>query len=292
MKAYSVILGYPLYLARQGLNVLPKPVLSPNQKFKNAHQGETCFILGSGPSIKNQDLKKLSGRIVMTQNHFHSHEDIRIINPRYHVMVPKYHKKEYDKDWRDWIRSMEERLPADCGLFADSNTKYLIDDFASLKHRTFYIHTGINPIYMRKAAIDITKNIMNVPTALTECLTIALYMGFRKIYLLGFDLNQLIILQEEKNGRERLRFYGMSPITSNAAEAEFEKKTGTSGDDWFWMWEIWVQLNLLKNYAQEKGIQIINATQGGLLNVFSRQSYDDVLREMSDPRDLSGERKR
>ena len=24
--------------------------------YKNKHSGETCFIIGSGPSIKNQDL--------------------------------------------------------------------------------------------------------------------------------------------------------------------------------------------------------------------------------------------
>ena len=281
MKFHYMLLGYPLHIFYRICNLLmPNPILFSNRKFKNYHKGQACFILGSGPSIGKQDLTKLSGQIVMTQNHFHAHKDIKTINPTYHVMVQKYQSKDYDNDWRDWLSSMEERLPRDCQLFAGDNTKYLIDEFDRLKGRMHYIHTGLKSIYMRKAFVDITKNIMKVPTALTECLTITLYMGFEKIYLLGFDLNQLVILQEKENGREQLRFYGLSPITSNAAEIKIENKTATSGDNWFWMWEIWAQLNLLKNYAMKHNIQIINLTKGGLLNVFPREDYEDVIRKI------------
>lgn len=279
MTKYTyILLGYPVYILARILNLLlPHPLQEPNKKFKNIHEGQICFILGSGPSIKSQDLTKLSNQIVMTQNHFHAHKDIKIINPQYHVIVPKYQKREYDNDWRDWISSMVKRLPKDCLLFAGSNTKYLIDEYDELKGRTYYIRTGLNAIYMRKAVVDITRNIMKVPTALTECLTIALFMGFEKIYLLGFDLNQIVIQQE--NGRENLRFYGLSPITNNVAEVQIEKKAGASGGDWFWMWEIWVQLNLLNNYAIKNNIQIVNLTRGGLLNVFPRKDYEDVINE-------------
>lgn len=281
MKFEYILLSYPLCIANRILNnILPHPLLKPNGKFRNLHKGQTCFILGSGPSIQSQDLTKLSGRIVMTQNHFHAHKDIKVISPRYHVIVPKYHPKEYDNDWREWIDSMARRLPADCLLFADTNTKYLIDEFDALRGRAYYIHTAIDAIYMRKAIVDITKNIMKVPTVLTECLTIALFMGFEKIYLVGFDLNQLVILQEKENAWEHLRFYGTSPITRNAAEAQLEKKTETSGENWFCMWKIWVQLNLLRDYALRRDIQIINLTKGGLLNVFPRQDYEDVIRKL------------
>ena len=65
----------------------PHPLLKRNTKFKDIHKGQRCFILGSGPSIVKQDLKKLQGEIVITQNNFHVHEDISIINPRYHCVI-------------------------------------------------------------------------------------------------------------------------------------------------------------------------------------------------------------
>src|SRR6185369_9642513 len=66
-------------------NLFPDSLLLQNKKFKNLHAGQRCFILGSGHSILTHDLTKLSNEIVITQNHFHSHKDISIIHPKYHV---------------------------------------------------------------------------------------------------------------------------------------------------------------------------------------------------------------
>jgi len=73
--------------------------LKKNTKFKNIHKGQRCFILGSGPSILTNDLTHLKNEIVMTQNNFHTHKDIKTISPEYHVVIPKFHPKEHDKDW-------------------------------------------------------------------------------------------------------------------------------------------------------------------------------------------------
>ncbi len=270
-----MVLGYLIYLIKRLLNfLLPHLLLKPNRKFKNIHRGETCFILGSGLSIKNQDLTKLSGKIVMTQNNFHAHKDIAAIKPKYHVIVPKYQPEKYDQDWRDWVDTMDKRLPKEAILFAGGNTKYIIDKFENFKDRTYYIQAGINHLYMGKAIVDITREIMNIPTALTECLTIALYMGFKNIYLVGFDLNQVCMLQ---NDIKNIRFYGVSCITRNEAEKEYQDKNSATGRDWFWMWEIWQQLKLLREYAQRHGIQVVNATDGGLLNLFPRRDFNDVI---------------
>ena len=75
--------------------LFPNEILNKNIKFKNIHTGERCFILGSGPSIVKQNLKKLQGETVITQNHFHIHEDIKIIHPMYHCVVPFFHSKEF-----------------------------------------------------------------------------------------------------------------------------------------------------------------------------------------------------
>src|SRR5204862_399601 len=82
-------------------------------------------------------------------------------------------------------------------------------------------------------------------TVITQCITIALYMGFRKIYLVGFDLDQICQLTK---GRDNVRFYGHSQITRNEAEKNYETSYASSGFDFFNQWMIWRQLNLLKEY--------------------------------------------
>lgn len=255
------------------LDMRPDPLLARNARFRNLHAGERCFILGSGHSIKEQDLTRLAGEIVMTQNHFHAHEQIRTISPAYHVNVPKYQPPEFDKDWIAWLKSMNERLPAETVIFFGKNTKYLVDDLALFTERAFYVQTGYSGALINRAPVDITRRIMAIPTVLPQCLAIAIYMGFKEIYLLGFDLDQLFRV----SNRNQVRFYGLSPITANKSEVDAETELAASGGDWLNMWIIWRQCNLLKREAERRGLSIINATRGGLLNMFERRAYEEIL---------------
>ncbi|SRR5258706_5804999 len=271
---YQVFRDHAFNIRSRFYDLLPDSLLSRNAKFKGIHRGERCFILGSGHSILTQDLTKLSGEIVMTQNHFHAHNDIKTISPKYHVLVPKYQPKEYDGDWNTWLDTMEEKLPANTIFFLGTNTKYLVDKRANMASRSYYIKPGYWSYLMTKGKVDISRLMMHVPTVITECIAIAIYMGFSEIYLTGFDLDQVIRLVD----RDNVRFYGNSPITANESEKKYEKEWGASGYDWFHMWAIWHQLNLLKAEAEKRGAKIINVTNGGLLNMFERKQYADVLK--------------
>src|SRR5437879_2959671 len=99
-------------------------------------------------------------------------------------------------------------------------------------------------------------------------------MGFSKIYLVGFDLDQICQLAK---GRDNVRFYGHSQITKNEAEKNFEESYGSSGFDFFNQWMIWRQLNLLNEYALKNKIEIVNAANGGILNVYPRVNYDALF---------------
>ena len=256
-------------------NLFADELKKRNKRFENIHANQRCFILGSGHSILSQDLTKLKDEIVISQNHFQAHKDISIIAPKYHVVIPKFHPADYDNDWIDWIQDMENKLPADTVFFYGSNTKSLIESKTNLGSRSYYIDSGFHAICLRKAKVDITKRIMNIPTVITQCITIALYMGFKKIYLTGFDLDQICRL----SNRDNVRFYGHSQITRNEAEKKIEGDSGSSGFDYFNYWMIWRQLNLLNQYAESHGMEIVNVTNGGLLNVFRRDNYENVLNQ-------------
>jgi hypothetical protein len=81
--------------------------------------------------------------------------------------------------------------------------------------------------------------------------------------------------------RDRVRFYGLSPVTQNAAEKTEEKYLAASGQDWINYWHIWRQCHLLKAAALRKGLRIVNATRGGLLDMFDRKPYEEILAESS-----------
>lgn len=257
------------------VDLLPDSVLKRNQELKNKYQGQKLFILGSGPSIKKEDLSVLEGQNIMTQNNFHMHDKIGVLKPKFHVVVPKYQSKGYDKDWIEWIQDMEEKLPSDCIYFFGKNTKYLIDSKTNMGARTYYMEQGLNPLFVNQTNCDISRRIMNVPSAITQCVMAAVYMGFSEIYLLGMDLDQIVQLGA---GRDNLRWYGHSKITANQAEQDIEATILKSGNIYFEHWKMWRQLNMINEYAEGQNIRIANASKYGLLNVFPRIPLEEALK--------------
>jgi hypothetical protein len=132
---------------------------------------------------------------------------------------------------------------------------------------------GYRTVAVNRAPVNITRSVLAVPTVLTQCLAVAIYMGFKEIFLLGFDLDQAFRMIN----RETLRFYGQSPITSNKADIKLEQGVWLSGEDWINHWSIWRQCNMLKDAAEQRGSTIINATRGGLLDMFERRTYEDII---------------
>lgn len=274
MNLRYVLSAYKSHMRWVIRNKLNKyPALGDNIKYKDIHRGERCFILGSGHSILKQDLTKLRGEIVMTQNHFHAHPDIAVIQPQYHVVVPKYQPAEYDQNWIEWFESMQDKLPSHTIFFLGLNSKELVEKNGLFVNRISYILAGLDPMFMKKAVIDITRTIMAIPTVLTQCLTIALYMRFDGIYLLGFDLDQPCRMED----RDKVRFYGNSPVTATEAEKRAEQDRAGTGWGWFNRWLMWKQFILLREEAERNGGEIINLAPGGLLDCYERQTYDQII---------------
>jgi len=250
------------------------PVLKKNLELKDKYNNQRIFILGSGSSILLYDLKVLKNEFVMTQNSFHMHNDISKIDPTFHCVVPYYQTDKERSNWIDYISDMKDMMPNTFFVWG-LNTKKLIDTFhKDLCNRSYYIRTKYNLLTLEKAKLNISKTIMTIPTALTQCLTVAIYMGFKEIYLLGFDLNQICHINDRTFGR----FYGMSKLTDTKFEEEAEKNLDyKSTDGWYNWWLMNKQFFLIKQFADQNGISIINGTQGGILSYFKRQPIEIII---------------
>ena len=248
--------------------------LKKNIELKDKYNNKRIFILGSGSSILHYDLKVLKNEFVMTQNSFHMHEDIYDIEPNFHCVVPYYQSEKEYSTWIEYIGDMKEKMSSTSFIWG-LNTKALIDNHhPELIKQSYYIRTKYNSLTLKKAKVNISKTIMNIPTVLTQCLTVAIYMGFREIYLLGFDLDQIC----HTNDRTFGRFYGMSKITDTKFEEDAERNSDLeTTDGWYTWWLLNKQFFLLKSYADQNKIKIINGTQGGILSYFKREPIENIF---------------
>ena len=250
------------------------PDLKKNIELKDKYNNKRIFILGSGSSILLYDLKVLNSEYVMTQNSFHMHKDISYVDPNIHCVVPYYQSNKEISIWVDYIADMKARMPNSLFIWG-LNTKALIDKYhEDISEKSYYIRTKYNLLTLKKAKVNISKTIMTIPTVLTQCLTVAIYLGFKEIYLLGFDLDQICHTNDQTYGR----FYGMSKIT----ETEFEKYANQrldveTTDGWYTWWLMNKQFFLIKHFADQNNISIVNGTQGGILSYFKREPIENII---------------
>ena len=250
------------------------PDLKKNVELKDKYNNERIFILGSGSSILLYDLKVLSNEYVMTQNSFHMHNDISDINPNFHCVVPYYQTDKEHSIWVDYINDMKVRMPDSLFIWG-LNTKALIDKYhEDISAKSYYVRTKYDLLTLKKAKVNISKTIMNIPTVLTQCLSVAIYLGFKEIYLLGFDLDQIC----HTNDRTFGRFYGMSKITDTKFEEDAEKNLDDeTTDGWYNWWLMNKQFFLIRDFADQNNISIVNGTKGGILSYFKREPIENIV---------------
>lgn len=252
----------------------PKAELARNQQLRGAYAGKRLFILGSGGSIKNYDLTKLSAEFVMTQNNFFVHEQNLQIDPNFHCVVPFYQTEKEVPTWVEWIGEMVERCP-NATFFFGCNTRPMLEQyFAELREKVFYVDARYDVLSLRRARADLTKSVMAMQTVTTQCLIVALYLGFSEIYLLGFDNDQILAARGMQN-----RFYGVSRITDTQAERDIVKAQYGQNitRSWFNKWLTSKQCDLLEIYSHAQGSRIFNASTEGVLDNFERRPLRDVL---------------
>ena len=218
--------------------------------YKDIHQGERCFIIATGPSLTIEDIESLKGEYTFAMNSIAKLYDQTDFRPTYyavqdnHVFIQmqdiiKAHKEVpvfiSDNIWRrfkresDWIE-----FPTD--------TMYHSYDMKIGKYHAKFSGNAYDIVY-------------DGYSIAYSCLELAVYMGFKEIYLLGCDCTYL-------GEKEHFIDSGVEDRTRKFATPK-----------------LIVGYKAAKKYADENGIKIYNATRGGVLEVFPRVNLDDIIKE-------------
>ena len=114
-----------------------KDLVAKNIELKDIHKGKRCFLLGSGPSIKKEDLRPLKNEIVFALNNFYVHEDFTEIMsgdvPKYYMIAP-IHPPQSEDEWKRWFEDMESNMPKSANMIFgmnsyEGNIKYIFDKY-------------------------------------------------------------------------------------------------------------------------------------------------------------------
>jgi tetratricopeptide (TPR) repeat protein len=130
--------------------------------------------------------------------------------------------------------------------------------------------------------IDISNHVPAPWSVSVMALEIALFMGFSEIYLLGCDHDWILHVGESRH------FYqeeAHALVRAGLNEWADVPEEGYLEGQCQHLINLWQQYKALKRIARGRGIQIINATQGGLLDVFPRVTLESLFNERSSAAD-------
>jgi hypothetical protein len=127
---------------------------------------------------------------------------------------------------------------------------------------------------------DISGVIPAPQSAPLVAIMLAMYMGFKEIYLIGTDYDT-IITREYKYAYGPTIFQGMG--FKEFAVDHNGKALTSFGEDFKIFGILWSQFEVLQHIAKANGIKICNASGGGILDVFERVDYRSLF-----PRNDSG----
>ncbi|WP_251549842.1 6-hydroxymethylpterin diphosphokinase MptE-like protein [Neobacillus muris] len=221
------------------------------KKIKDKHKGERCFIIATGPSLTIEDLEKLKDEITIGMNSICLAFDETDWRPTYYGIQ--------DENVYARLRGQIESLDVECKFISHTILERLniaVTNNDYIFPMDMLNHHIENHKYNTRFSNNAFAVVYNGYTVTYSLIQIAVYMGFKEIYLIGTDCNY------SNDMKHHFKEYGhVDPTYLSAGEMMISA------------------YKVAKKYADRNNIKIYNATRGGMLEVFERVNLDDLLKE-------------
>ncbi|MDR1769706.1 MAG: DUF115 domain-containing protein [Hungatella sp.] len=246
---------YPLYLKHQ----MDKKICNMH----NIHKGESCFIIGNGPSLNISDLEQISKLEIKT---FATNSIYKIFNET--NWRPVYYCAQ-DQQVIDKIGADFDFVIKDCkGMFVRRDVYNQLSKEVQ-QNEKLYLPRLV--MHIRKDRYfdfseDLSKCGFDGCTITYLMMQIAYYMGFKTIYLIGIDHNFPFLLDENEN-----------IILDDSLKQDFFEREEKNRINPARPYEMTMAYKSAKKFFDANGVKIFNATRGGKLEVFERINLDQIL---------------
>lgn len=237
--------------------------LKRNEELRDKHKGERCFIVLNGPSLNNYDLSKISNEYVFCTNYFYQTDYFDIVKPNYYCVTDsKFFNIDRNKDAKIHIERLLERVGNNRCIF---NIRYL--DYFKIKKNIYLTYAKHLPNMMSLSnnLYGMSSNFMSVSL---YAMNAAIFMGFKEIYLLGYDFEPGIFKHFYENTETEKR---MKDIQKNEV-----LKEDVCGKYWQYT-QAQYQNYYIRNFSEKKGVRIYNCNKDSYVRSFPFVDYESLF---------------
>lgn len=230
------------------------------QSLKGKHREERCFIIGNGPSLTAEDLDKLKNEITFASNRIYSIFDKTEWRPTYYLAV--------DADFIKYNYEAIKNIYSEYIFLSNIYQIPLNDRPQNIVYINEYAKFPVNKWNDTSAFVseDVSKYFSIGYTVTFTAMQLALYMGFKEIYLLGVDFNYSVV--RDSKGRVKKnddiedyfdgKKYRSSVLNYNSVLHAYE---------------------VANQYCRNHNAKIYNATRCGKLEVFEKVILEDIVKK-------------
>jgi len=211
------------------------------------HAGETCLIVGNGPSLNKISLELLEGMPSFGTNRIYLHEKFQ---PTYYAAVNPLVQQQF----------LEEALRC----LDRTEVFFISPDYA--KNHTDERILPINSLTIPPFSRVPSRGVNEGWTVTYVCMQLALWMGFSQWLLVGVDHSYKV--PEGVGPNQELRMRERDP---NHFTPEYFRDANWHSPD---LERSERSYKMAKEIADSEGIRVLNLTPGSKLDVFERGDCD------------------
>ncbi len=229
---------------------------------KNKYPGQRCFLIGNGPSLKAEDLDLIASEVTFGCNMVYKMFDKTKWRPTYHFIVDIIYTKNLYREIKNNIKSpmITHNIAYNSMKQKPGNITYV----NTFSQEDYQIRGNMLAYYIPARA-----------TVMSFMIEMAMFMGFKEIYLLGTDCTnsftsghfgeEYVASDLDKVNLARARRTIGNPNLTLAELGEYRRERSI------------MAYEKIAKYADKVGVKIYNTTRGGALEVFPRKKLEDVL---------------
>jgi len=251
--------------------------LKPYTVLKNKHVGETCFVIGAGPSLygfyKHPDRDKIFKHVVITTNSGIFALPFGCPHPNAEVT----YEADSDPDKRYFISCDSLLRRWSFWNYVKSHHCHCIKIVRDSWHEYFneipnFLTFSIRPTPEHIVEAEDDGKGLCYCSSIPSAIDLSLFMQCRKIILIGVDQQKI------QNHTHWFDFLDrkMQPrrLDGNYMRAPWEQQMMT------FQYNI-LAYKALKSYAEKKGVEILNANLTSAVDIFPKINLNDILKLIS-----------
>ena len=231
------------------------------KRIHNTHLGESCFVIGNGPSLTVDDLNTLVEKII----------DCFAMNRIFKIFPQtKWRPKYYvNTDWmliRDVLEEVNN-IPTEQKFFPAYHLYYQC--FRKTINKRAIIQVYYNELSFQ---LDCSNAVYNGGTVTISAIQLAAHMGYRNIYILGVDHNFDNVIDENGNTviNKDVKNYFCDNY-DNDLQDYVVHNLGRTTKGYY----------AVQEFYSKHGVNIYNATRTTKLEAFPKISFEEAVENIT-----------